>query len=333
MEKKWFIGIDISKKTLDVVLYNSQKKHSDETNYRKFSNDEEGYKELLSWCRSKYISCSQLVVGMENTGVYGFDLRLFLENKKIDYCAFMPLDLKHSMGLIRGKNDKVDAERIAYYTYLHREELSYSKLSGSSILRLQELSVERKRFVKQRAEYEGLITEYQEKKTTATYTRAKQMKEVLDEEIAAVESEMKKVVAHDPALLHNYQLLLSIKGIGEVNAISTLIHTNNFKAFETARQYACYLGIAPFDHTSGTSIKGRPQVSHVGAKLLKADLSQAAKSAVVWDKELKSYYERKIKEGKEYGVVLNAVKFKLVCRMFAVVRRGTPFVDLMAYKN
>lgn len=65
MEKKWFIGIDISKKTLDVVLYNSQKKHSDETNYRKFSNDEEGYKELLSWCRSKYISCSQLVVGME----------------------------------------------------------------------------------------------------------------------------------------------------------------------------------------------------------------------------------------------------------------------------
>lgn len=126
MEKKWFIGIDISKKTLDVVLYNSQKKHSDETNYRKFSNDEEGYKELLSWCRSKYISCSQLVVGMENTGVYGFDLRLFLENKKIDYCAFMPLDLKHSMGLIRGKNDKVDAERIAYYTYLHREELSYS---------------------------------------------------------------------------------------------------------------------------------------------------------------------------------------------------------------
>lgn len=265
--------------------------------------------------------------------MYGFDLRLFLESKKIDYCAFMPLDLKHSMGLIRGKNDKVDAERIAYYTYLHREELSYSKLSGSSILRLQELSVERKRFVKQRAEYEGLITEYQEKKTTATYTRAKQMKEVLDEEIAAVESEMKEVVAHDPALLHNYQLLLSIKGIGEVNAISTLIHTNNFKAFETARQYACYLGIAPFDHTSGTSIKGRPQVSHVGAKLLKADLSQAAKSAVVWDKELKSYYERKIKEGKEYGVVLNAVKFKLVCRMFAVVRRGTPFVDLMAYKN
>ncbi len=116
--------------------------------------------------------------------------------------------------------------------------------------------------------------------------------------------------------------MLSIKGIGSVNAISAIVHTNNFKGFETARQYACYLGIAPFGRTSGTSIKGKPKVSHIGAKLLKADLSQAAKSAVVWDREMKIYYERKIKEGKAYGVVLNAVKFKLVCRMFAVVRRG-----------
>ena len=53
----------------------------------------------------------------------------------------------------------------------------------------------------------------------------------------------------------------------------------------------------------------------------------------MWDSELKAYYERKTAEGKPFGVVLNAVKFKLVCRMFAVVRRGTPFVDLMTYRN
>lgn len=333
MKKKWFIGIDISKKTLDVVLYSSTKKHCDETNYRKVSNDKDGYKELLSWWHLTGITPSNLVVGMENTGIYGFELRLFLESQQIDYCAFMPFDLKLSLGLVRGKNDKVDAERIAYYTYLHREELSYSRLSGSSILKLQELFSERKRFIKQRAEYEALITEGKDRKQTATYVRAQKMKEILDEEIAAVETEMQEVIAHEPALCKNYQLLLSIKGIGEVNAISTIIHTDNFAAFETARKYACYLGIAPFEHTSGTSIKRKPRVSHIGAKLLKADLSQAAKSAVVWDKELKGYYERKRKEGKAYGVVLNAVKFKLVCRMFAVVRRGTPFVDLATYKN
>ena len=40
MEKKWFIGIDISKKTLDVVIYVPTKKHADETNYERFLNKE-----------------------------------------------------------------------------------------------------------------------------------------------------------------------------------------------------------------------------------------------------------------------------------------------------
>lgn len=333
MEKKWFIGIDISKKTLDVVLYSPSKKHSDEENYLRVSNDSEGFKEIFSWLKKKRITSPCLVIGMENTGVYGFDLRLYLESRQVDYCAFMPLDLKLSLGLVRGKNDKVDAERIAYYTWLHRDELHYSHLSGSSILRLQELSVERKRFVKQLAEYEGLLTEGKDRSKTASYSRAEKAKYFLEEEIKDVEKEMQETIECDPVLLKSYALLLSIKGIGSVNAISTIVHTNNFEGFETARQYACYLGIAPFEHTSGTTVKGKPKVSHVGAKLLKADLSQAAKSAVVWDKEMRTYYERKIKEGKAYGVVLNAVKFKLVCRMFAVVRRGTPFVDFQTYKN
>lgn len=333
MEKKWFIGIDISKKTLDVVLYSPSKRHSDEETYLKVSNDSAGFNEIFSWLKKKRITSRDLVIGMENTGIYGFDLRLYLESKQVDYCAFMPLDLKHSLGLIRGKNDKVDAERIAYYTWLHRDELHYSRLSGSSILRLQELSVERKRFVKQLAEYESLLTEVKDRSKTASYSRSEKAKTFLEEEIKDVEREMQETIEHAPVLLKNYTLLLSIKGIGSMNAISTIIHTNNFEGFETARQYACYLGIAPFEHTSGTTVKGKPKVSHIGAKLLKADLSQAAKSAVVWDKEMKTYYERKIKEGKAYGVVLNAVKFKLVCRMFAVVRRGTPFIELQTYKN
>ena len=94
MKKEWFVGVDISKKTLDVVIYDTCKKRSDETNYRKVSNSEEGYKELLSWFKSRRMSLSSIVVGMEHTGAYGFDLRLFLENRGIDYCAFMPLALK-----------------------------------------------------------------------------------------------------------------------------------------------------------------------------------------------------------------------------------------------
>ena len=333
MEKKRFVGIDISKKTLDVVIYDSKKKHADCNTYRRVTNDEEGYKNLLGWFKSERIKLSELVVGLENTGAYGYDLCLFLESKQVDYCSFNPLTLKRSMGLVRGKNDKVDAERIAYFTWLHRDELKYTKLAGSTILRLRELSTERKRFVKQRTEYEGLLTERKRPDMTSSSLRAEKMRRILEEEIDAVEKEMEEVIKQDPQIHQNFQLLMSIKGIGKVNAISTIIHTNNFESFQTARQYACYLGIAPFEHSSGTSIKGKPKVSCVGAKQLKADLSQAAMSAVQWDREIRLYYVRKINEGKTFGVVLNAIKFKLVCRMFAVIRRGTPYVDLMAYKN
>lgn len=333
MKKKWFIGIDISKKTLDVVIYDSSKKQSDSENYKQVTNDKDGYTTLLSWFKKKKIVVNQVAIGFEHTGIYSFNLRIFLEARQIDYCAYSPLHLKRSLGLVRGKNDKVDAERIAYYTYLHRDELTYSKLSGSIILQLQELSAERKGFVTQQARYKAVLTDNKDKPQTNTLRRAKKMVEVLEEEIKSVEEEMNTLIEKDPSIAKNYQLLTSIKGIGDINAISTIIHTNNFEAFETARQYACYLGIAPFPLSSGTSVRGKTQVSHMGAKQLKADLSQAAKSAIIWDKELKEYYERKNKEGKAFGVVLNAVKFKLVCRMFAVVKRGTPFVDLEKYKS
>lgn len=67
----------------------------------------------------------------------------------------------------------------------------------------------------------------------------------------------------------------------------------------------------------------------MGNKALKADLSQAAKSAKVTDPEIGQYFERKIKEGKSFGCVLNAIKFKLIERMFAIVRRKTLYVSLM----
>ena len=96
MEKKWFIGIDISKKTWDVVIYVPTKKHADETNYERFLNKEEGYKSLLCWLKKKNMAKKRLVISMENTGIYSFDLCLFLEAASIDYCSFNPLHLKRS---------------------------------------------------------------------------------------------------------------------------------------------------------------------------------------------------------------------------------------------
>ena len=264
MKKKWFIGIDISKKTLDVVIYDPAKKHADETNYKQVSNNKTGYQALFAWMKQKRISPKQTGICLEKTGIYSYDLCLFLESCKQDYSSFTPLDLKRSLGLVRGKNDRVDAERIAYYGYLHRDELTYSKLSGSAVLILRDLSSERKRLVKHLTENKGFITDRKDRESTSTSRRAEEMVKILEKQIQSVEDEMHGIVSSDPTMNLNYQLLNSIKGIGSVNAINTIIHTNNFKAFETARQYACYLGIAPFEHSSGTSVKGKTRVCATG---------------------------------------------------------------------
>jgi transposase len=55
--------------------------------------------------------------------------------------------------------------------------------------------------------------------------------------------------------------------------------------------------------------------------------TQAARSAIQWDQETKLYAEKK-QESKHYMVVLNNVKFKLILRMFAVVKRSVKYVDI-----
>ena len=137
---------------------------------------------------------------------------------------------------------------------------------------------------------------------------------------------MSSIVIVDEEIHLNFTLSTSIKGIGKVNGLMTIAYTENFSSFSNPRSYAVYVGVIPFDHRSGTSIHGRKRVSHIANKELKQELNQAARSAMVWDKEMNVYAERKL-ETKCYKIVLNNVKFKLILRMFAVVKRGEMYVE------
>ena len=144
--------------------------------------------------------------------------------------------------------------------------------------------------------------------------------------ISKVEAEITKTIEDNDDFKTNYNLITSIKGIGKVNGWMTIAYTENFTSFLNGRSYAVYVGVIPFDHSSGISIKGRKRVSNLANKELKSELSQAAKSAMQHDQELRHYAERKLKE-KDWGKVVNNVKFKLILRMFAVVKRGSKYVD------
>ena len=102
---------------------------------------------------------------------------------------------------------------------------------------------------------------------------------------------------------------------------------------EDWRKLACYCGVAPFKHQSGSSIKGKTKVSHIANKKMKSLLNMAALSAKRNDIEIKEYYERKVEEGKNKMSVLNAIRCKIISRAFAVIERETPFVNIQKFKT
>jgi transposase len=323
--KKWefTLGVDVSKLTLDI--------HCSELNIHiKIINGSEGFKQLVKWCRESSIDFKKSFLAMEHTGGYEYKLMQFCEAKKIQYCRVPGLAVKNSLGIIRGKNDKADARRIAQYASEKHNSLTPASPINSTILGLRQFLSFRKRLVRESAGYKATLKERKQMysvKSNDLLVRMmnKRIKEN-DMLIKKLEEQMKALTQTDQKILINYNILTSIKGIGAVNALMTIVYTENFTCFKNARRYAVYVGVVPFDHSSGTSIKGRKKISNLANKELKQELNQAAKAAIEWDKELKMYAEHKLKE-KPYKVVLNNVKFKLILRMFSLVKRGEFYVD------
>ncbi|HXS57986.1 MAG TPA: transposase [Hanamia sp.] len=324
MKKHRFImGVDVSKNTLDIYCTKINE-------HLQIQNGTVGFREFLLWCKTQKVDMKNCIVVMEYTGGYEYKLVQFCESKKIPFMRIPGLAIKHSLGIIRGKNDKVDSKRIAQYAFEKYSSLQASKPLDQRIVRLKELLKFRKRLVRENAGYQATIKE--RKHIYPDLGKDIIIKELgkklgnNEQAISKIEAEIMKIIEANDDFKINYDLVTSIKGIGKVNAWMTIAYTENFTSFPDGRTYAVYVGVIPFDHSSGTSIKGKKRVSNLANKELKSELSQAAKSAMQWDKEIREYADRKLKE-KQWGTVVNNVKFKLILRMFAVVKRGTKYVD------
>lgn len=323
--KNWnvILGVDVSKLTLDICC-------AERELYTKIDNCSKGFGEFKKWCKIKGIDLKETLVVMEHTGGYEYRFLQFCESKSIPYCRIPGLEIKQSMGMVRGKSDKADSFRIGRYGEEKSDRLVPDKPLDKNILVLKQLLSFRKRLVRERAGYESTLKErghmYEVKKAD-TITRIAQAK-INDngKYISKVEQQIKVLIKSDEKIWQNYRIITSIKGIGEVNAWMTIAHTENFTSFTDARTYGVYVGVIPFGHRSGTSIKGRNRVSHLANKELKSELNQAAKAAINHDPEIRAYAERKSKN-KEYAVILNNVKFKLILRMFSLVKRGEMYVE------
>ncbi len=341
MDKELYIGVDVSKKTLDLAYYDGET--IDWKNaHVKVGNDDAGFKQVGSWVTKVGKGFDTILFCMEYTGLYCQNFRLWLESQGHTYGMVEPRKMHRfepdldegQRSLDRVKTDELDSFRIAIYCEQnHRKILrSPSKLPSHVYFKLKRLLAERKQNTKQSVLYKQQLHDICAYDSDSAVERKKALLKGLGEARKAIDAEVDGCMAEDPGIDRNFELLTSIPGIGRLIALETIVLTENFTAIGNPRKYACYIGIAPFGKESGTSVRKGASVSKKGFSEAKADLSIAALAAIRYNPAIRDYWQRKRKE-KCGGVVLNAIKFKLVLRMFAVVRRGTPYVETDAYKR
>ncbi len=327
MEFKNFIGIDISKNTFDFALVkdnNVSLPISDEV-----SNDHSGIVKLEEFLKKQGLNMEETLFCMEHTGIYCRLLSHYLTERKYHVWLEMPVQILRSLGIQRGKNDRIDAKRIAEYACLKKDKAVLWQPPREVVIQINDLLTLRDRLIESRKSLKQPIKEFKDAgfKDAAKLIESRCINtlKAIDKEIQQIEKDLDDLINKDSNLKKLYKLATSVPGIGNITALTMLYFTNEFKLYSSAKQLACYCGVAPFEHTSGTSVKRKSRVSNFANKRLKKLLHLVAMSTLSSNRELSQYYQRKVGEGKNKMLVINAIRNKLIAMVLSVIRRNEPF--------
>lgn len=321
MKFKNIIGIDVSKVTLDYHIL------SETESSGKLKNEA---KAIQSFFKNLGVDPSTTLVCLEHTGVYNIHLIQILHKLKYNIWIESALRIKRSIGLVRGKNDKIDASRIARYAFLHQEGVKLWVPSRDIIHNLKSLLSQRARLIKAKL---ILTTPIEELKEIGLNQNLKRLKKsfkaslsALEKDIKALTDNIQDVIMSDNHLSILFNYITSVPNIGPISAAKIIVTTDEFKKIDQPKKFACHAGVAPFEHSSGTSLKGKTRVSHLADKEMKTMLHLAALSAISRIGEFKEYYDRKVSEGKNKMLVINTIRCKLIHRVFACVKEKRKYV-------
>lgn len=272
---------------------------------------------------------AHLIFVMEYTGIYNNILLSCLVDKNIDTYVCSGLAIKNASGLIRGKNDKIDAIRIADYGLRHYDKLKKYEPSSEIINELKILNTQRAKLVKmknQLTQGHDDVKKFHSKKMYQILQKSTQkVKDELENSISDIDKKMIDVIGKDDDVKANFNIAVSVPGVGIVTAIALISYTNNFTSFTSAKPLGSYCGIVPFDHSSGKH-KGREKVSNMANKKLKTLLHLCAISSIRTKSIFADYYQRKTEiDKKNKMLVINNVRNKILKTVFSCIKNKSKF--------
>lgn len=331
---KNIIGIDVSKLKLDVSLVALSE--AKQLTHFVVSNDLKGIKQIMKELTKLKVNQTECLFCFENTGIYSMPLAYLFSKWQFDYWIIPALEIKRSKGISRGKTDKTDAKDIAFYALTHMHKLQLSSIPEADIAKLGLLFTERDKIVK-------AIKLFETTSENESFIPKEIIKDVLSnnrktvtflkKSLKDIEQKLKMIIEQNQQLKKQFDLICSVPGVGQQTATYLIIKTKSFTTFSNWRKLACYSGIAPFEYSSGSSVRAKTKVHNMADKKMKSMLNMCALNSKKYDQEIGEYYARKTAEGKNPMSVMNAVRCKVLSRVFATVIRGTPYVNVKKHLN
>ena len=325
---KIYVGIDISKEKCNLCYRRGLEVVREEECLNEIKALKKAFRVALKLVEARK---DEVLICAEYTGRYIYPLTVACQELNLFLWLDDPTRIKNSMGLIRGKNDAIDAARIAEYAFRHSDKAIRYSIPDAALVSMKNLLSDREFLLADKKRYQAQLSDQKRYMAPSDFkhktARWKKVIKSIEEQIAAIDAEIDALIAEDPVLSRQKELLVSIDGIGNRIAINMIAITGGFTRFQNARQFCSFAGLTPYKYDSGTSVRSKAKISKRSNQTMKALLHMSAVNVATRMKEgeYRDYYERKLKEGKHVMCIINVLRAKLVHRMFSVIRRDEEY--------
>jgi transposase len=308
------LGVDISKQKFEVALLVEGKIKN-----KSFPNTKEGFEALALWLTK--LGIQQVFACLEATGNYGEDLALFLHEAGHTVSMVNPARVRGfaQSELVRTKTAKIDAGIIARFALAMKPDPWIPP--PPEIRSLQAL-------VRRADSLIDMLTQEKNRLGTAHESVLPLVQEhiaYLNQEIAKVRQQIADLIDRNPDLKQKKKLLLSIPGIGKVTTAAILAELYNLDRFNHVRELVAFIGLAPKEKISGSSIKGKPRLCKMGNGRLRKTLYMPALVSIQYNPLIIRFYDRLKEKGKNGKVIVCAVMRKLIHIIFGILKLGKKF--------
>jgi transposase len=308
------LGIDVSKQKFDVALLVDEK-----TKHKTCKNSEEGFETLMLWLEKQGIQ--KVHACMEATGNYGEDLAIYLHEAGHVVSIVNPARIKGfaQSELIRTKTDKIDAALIARFCLTMKPDPWIPPSPEIRFLRALVRRVDS--LIDMRSQEKNRISTAHE----SVISLIKEHIAYLDQEIEKIRRQIAELIGQNPHLKRRKELLDSIPGIGKATIPHILAELDDLEKFNHVRQMVAFIGLAPKETLSGSSIKGKPRLCKIGHARLRKALYMPALVSIQCNPVMIAFYNRLKGKGKNGKVIVCAIMRKLVHVIFGVLKSGKKY--------